>query len=90
MWGNDELAFAVSWWWKTRNLRVWHVQPAHRDVEPRVVEERSFQDRYGDPGNPVTVRNKWGRRVMLAVDGGKTPQLHVPDWELTLDNRDVN
>ena len=28
--------------------------------------------------------------VILPVDGGKTPQLHVPDWELTLDNRDVN
>lgn len=28
--------------------------------------------------------------VVLPVDGGKTPQLHVPDWELTLDNRDVN
>jgi meso-butanediol dehydrogenase / (S,S)-butanediol dehydrogenase / diacetyl reductase len=27
--------------------------------------------------------------VILPVDGGKTPQLHVPDWELTLDNRDV-
>ena len=27
--------------------------------------------------------------VVLPVDGGKTPQLHVPDWELTLDNRNV-
>ena len=27
--------------------------------------------------------------VVLPVDGGKTPQLYVPDWELTLDNRDV-
>jgi len=25
--------------------------------------------------------------VVLPVDGGKTPQLHVPDWKLTLDNR---
>ncbi len=28
--------------------------------------------------------------VVLPVDGGKTPQLYVPDWELTLDNRDVS
>ena len=27
--------------------------------------------------------------VVLPVDGGKTPHLHVPDWELTLDTRDV-
>lgn len=27
--------------------------------------------------------------VVLPVDGGKNPQLHVPDWKLTLDNRDV-
>jgi len=27
--------------------------------------------------------------VVLPVDGGKTPQMYIPDWELTLDNRDA-
>ncbi len=28
--------------------------------------------------------------VVLPVDGGKTPQMHIPDWKLTLDNREVS
>lgn len=71
MFGHDELAFVVSWWWTTRNLRVWQVAPGDRDQEPRLVQERSFQDRYADPGQPVMHRNRWGRQVMLAVDGGQ-------------------
>ncbi|RKZ12497.1 S9 family peptidase [bacterium] len=72
IWGNDELAFVVSWWWKTRNLKVWNVQPANRDVAPIIVQDRSFQDRYADPGQPVMHRNKWGRQVILTVGDGKT------------------
>ena len=71
-WGNDELAFVVSWWWKTRNLKVWLVQPDHRDTAPVLVQDRSWQDRYSDPGNPVTHRGKYGRDVILTADGGQT------------------
>jgi dipeptidyl aminopeptidase/acylaminoacyl peptidase len=70
MFGHDELAFVVSWWWTTRNLRVWHVAPGDRDTEPRIVQERSFQDRYADPGQPLMHRGKYGRQVMLTSDGG--------------------
>jgi len=72
MWGHDELAFVVSWWWSTRNLRVWHVQPDHPDREPRLVQERSFQDRYSDPGQPLMHDGEYGRPVMLTADGGWT------------------
>ena len=51
-WGNDDLAFVVSWWWKTRNLKVWRVKPDDRDFTPVAVQDRSFQDRYADPDDP--------------------------------------
>ena len=78
IWGNDELAFVVSWWWKTRNLKVWHAQPGHRDMAPTIVQDRSFQDRYADPGQPVTERNEWGRQVILTAGDGKTIFLDGP------------
>jgi len=72
MFGHDELAFVVSWWWTTRNLRVWHVAPGDRGQEPRLVQERSFQDRYADPGQPLMHRGKYGRQVMLTAGDGFT------------------
>ena len=76
MWGNDELAFSVSWWWKTRNLKVWHFHPGNPSVEPKIVQDRSFQDRYADPGNPVMERNQWGRQVILTTGDGNTIYLN--------------
>ncbi|MCP4573868.1 MAG: prolyl oligopeptidase family serine peptidase [bacterium] len=71
-WGNEDLCFVVSWWWTTRNLKVWHVKPGDRSFEPAIVQDRSFQDRYGDPGDPVTHRNQWGRHVVMTTGDGKT------------------
>lgn len=77
-WGNDDLCFVFSWWWKTRNLKAWHVKPGDRDAEPVIVQDRSFQDRYADPGQPVLHRNEWGREVILTTGDGKTIFLDGP------------
>jgi dipeptidyl aminopeptidase/acylaminoacyl peptidase len=71
-WGNGDLAFAYSWWWKTRNLKVWHVTPADRGAQPKLVQDRSWQDRYSDPGEPVTHPGKYGRNVILTANDGRT------------------
>ncbi len=36
------------------------------------MQDRSWQDRYNDPGQPLTDRNEYGRRTMLTADGGRT------------------
>ena len=72
MWGHDDLAFAVCWWWKTRNLQTWRVWPGDRERAPVLVEERSFQDRYADPGQPLMHQGEHGRPVMLTAAGGTT------------------
>ncbi|MCP3859779.1 MAG: S9 family peptidase, partial [Phycisphaeraceae bacterium] len=71
MWGNDDLAFVTSWWWTTRNIKTWQVHPGDVAVEPKLIIDRSWQDRYNDPGQPLTDRNKYGRQVILTADGGK-------------------
>ena len=63
-WGGPKLALVYERWWKTRRLRVWIVRPDEPEAEPRVLFDRSFEDRYGDPGYPVTRRNKGGHRVL--------------------------
>jgi dipeptidyl aminopeptidase/acylaminoacyl peptidase len=71
-WGNGDLAFVTSWWWKTRNLKVWHVKPDDRGFTPAKVQDRSWQDRYADPGEPILHYGKYGRNVILTADGGDT------------------
>ncbi|MEM1412381.1 MAG: prolyl oligopeptidase family serine peptidase, partial [Pseudomonadota bacterium] len=70
MWGDDETALVVSWWWPTRNVRVWRAQPGDPDSEPSLLREYSWQDRYNDPGNPVMETNAAGRSVLkFSADG---------------------
>jgi dipeptidyl aminopeptidase/acylaminoacyl peptidase len=71
-WGDDKLAIVISWWWKTRNIKAWHVQPADRGAPAKLVQDRSFQDRYADPGDPIMHAGKYGRDVILTADKGNT------------------
>ncbi len=71
-WGDGDLAFVSSWWWANRNMKVWHVRPDSPDAEPALIQDRSFQDRYADPGQPLMHRNEYGRSVILTGDGGRT------------------
>lgn len=75
MWGDDDLAIVSSWWWKTRNVKAWRVWPGDRGRAPELMQDRSWQDVYNDPGQPVMERNEYGKRVIRAVDGGKAVYL---------------
>ncbi len=72
MWGNDKLAIVSEWWWKTRNIRAWQVRPGSPDTEPRLLMDRSWEDRYNDPGQPLMHRTDRGTSVLLTADKGKT------------------
>lgn len=52
-------------WTRTWLIDIGDGEPS----EPRLVWDRSSQDRYGDPGRPITITNAAGRSVVL-VDGG--------------------
>lgn len=68
-WGDDHVALVNSMWWKTRNTRTWQVAPGDPTVAPVLRVNRSWQDRYADPGRPVMAPGPFGRDVML-LDGG--------------------
>ena len=70
-WGNDGIALVSSRWWKTRQTRTWRVAPGDPNREPVLVVERSFEDRYADPGDPVTRTNRFGRSVLQLTKDGK-------------------
>ncbi len=72
LWGRGDLALVTSWWWTTRNVRAWHVAPDDPSFDPELVVDRSWEDRYNDPGQPLTTHNEYGESVMLTSADGKT------------------
>lgn len=94
LWGNDTLALGVETWYDTRRMRVWQLNPAAPDTPPILLEDRDYQDRYNDPGQPVTRLGAYHRQVlMVAPDGeslylrgrGASPQGVYPfldEWNL--------
>ncbi len=71
-WGTEDLALVAEWWWPTRNYKVWRIYPGNLDKEPELLLDRSWEDRYTDPGTPMTKRTDRGTYVLLTADDGNT------------------
>jgi dipeptidyl aminopeptidase/acylaminoacyl peptidase len=67
-WGNDETAIASEYRWQDRKLRTYRIRPDAPDAAPELLFERSFEDRYNNPGTPMTTPNAAGYEV-LVMDG---------------------
>jgi hypothetical protein len=65
IWGDDQRALITESWWKTRRTRTWLIAPDVSAGAPTLLFERSMEDRYAHPGQPVTRRNAAGRAVLL-------------------------
>lgn len=68
-WGDDQHALVTGRWWSSRQEEVYWVQPA-KPTANRLLWERSYEDAYQDPGNPLMHSNAAGRSV-LWLDKGK-------------------
>jgi dipeptidyl aminopeptidase/acylaminoacyl peptidase len=63
-WGNSTIAVAYDYWWNTRNTKTYLFNPSKNTVEPTMISDRSYQDRYSDPGNFITSKNEFNRNVL--------------------------
>jgi dipeptidyl aminopeptidase/acylaminoacyl peptidase len=66
VWASDQVALVFEGWWKTRRARAWSIAPAG-PTTPRLVFDRSSEDRYADPGRFVTVPGPLGTPVLLTT-----------------------
>ncbi len=74
-WGRADLAIATEAQQKERKVRQWVIDP-RGGTAPRLLWERSSEDRYGNPGTFVTTRNAAGRAVLLTTPDGVAAFLH--------------
>ena len=78
MWGNDNIAMLMEGLSKTRTRVTSSFNPANPQSTLRKIWELNSDDRYNNPGFPVTVSNAWGRNVLLIADKGRTIYLTGP------------
>ena len=70
LWGHDSVALGIEAWYDTRRIRTWQLNPTDRQAQPILLDDRDYQDRYTDPGQPITMPGPYGRQVlMFAPDG---------------------
>jgi dipeptidyl aminopeptidase/acylaminoacyl peptidase len=67
-WGTGQLALVTERWWKQRHTRTWRIRPDVEGVKPHLVFDRSWEDRYNDPGSPFLKPNDRGKSVLI-TDG---------------------
>ncbi len=67
VWG-AKLVLVSEEWQKTRRARTWLVDPRQPGGSPRLLFERSSEDRYGDPGTFLTRPGPGGPLLLTSKD----------------------
>ena len=76
-WSEDgELALAWTWDRPTRKTKTVVIDAARPSAEDRVIWDRSSEDAYSDPGDPIIKRVGLGESVLLTSSDGKSIYLH--------------
>ncbi len=70
-WSTDGFALVSESWFSTRKRRTYVIDPDDPG-EMRVLFDLSTEDRYNDPGFPMTRSTERGTRVLLTADDGET------------------
>lgn len=95
IWKDDNLAIARDYWWNTRNTKTYVFSP-NQSAPARMISNRSYQDRYSDPGSFVKQKNAFFKDELVVKEGslfllgdGFTPQGQFPFLDkLDLDTLD--
>ena len=65
LWGNKNLALVSEWWWNTRQIRSWKIDPGVANDKASLLFDFSWQDRYNHPGSPLMKPLPSGHSVLL-------------------------
>ncbi|RFS23912.1 S9 family peptidase [Chitinophaga silvatica] len=63
-WGNEHFALVTDANSSKQKVRVSKIDPSDPSKTPVTIIDRSENDRYNDPGTPVTVKNQYNRSVL--------------------------
>jgi len=64
IWGTNDVAIVMDYWYDTRNEKTYLFNPAKPENGLQVIWDRNSQDIYSDPGEFETKKNEYGRYVL--------------------------
>jgi dipeptidyl aminopeptidase/acylaminoacyl peptidase len=67
--GDGDTALVWERWWATRAERVSRIHPDRSAQDPQLLWERMFEDRYNDPGLPMTMIDERGQQRLALRNG---------------------
>lgn len=67
-WSGGDQAVAHDYWWNNRNTKSYLFDVNDGGMNAKVISDRSYQDRYSDPGSFVMERNAFGSYVLAVHD----------------------
>ncbi|WP_420125686.1 S9 family peptidase [Longimicrobium sp.] len=70
-WGSGDMAIVQAQWFNTRWQKRFAVSPDNPSAAPRLMSDRSYQDRYSDPGIPLTTTTPSGHEVLRFTGDGR-------------------
>jgi len=68
-WARPDLAIVSESWRRTRTTRTWAINPSSPSQAPRLLWQRSTEDRYGNPGRFELTRGEFGNVLLTSPDG---------------------
>lgn len=71
-WLDTGEALVHDFYFQTRNRRSFLIDPDNPAAEPRLVFDVITEDRYNDPGLPISRPDASGHAVVRTADGGRT------------------
>lgn len=63
-WGNKDIAMYMEYWYDSRTLKRYLINPNIEGGNPKIIEDRNYQDKYSDPGSFQMKKNDFGRYVL--------------------------
>jgi len=70
LWGHESLAIGYEYWYDSRQLRTWRLNPADPAQPPVLLNERDVQDSYSSPGSPVMAPGPYHRYILQITPAG--------------------
>jgi dipeptidyl aminopeptidase/acylaminoacyl peptidase len=64
-WCNDTLAVVSEYWYDTRNMKTFIINPSNASAPARKIDDRNYQDIYADMGTFASAKNQYGRYSLL-------------------------
>ncbi|GAA4809872.1 hypothetical protein GCM10011365_15270 [Marinicella pacifica] len=67
-WGDEDHAVFFDYWWNSRQINTSLFNPSDLTQDPILINSRSYQDVYADPGRFMLIKNDFGQEVLRIHD----------------------